>query len=59
VPVLLELIKEENSEVKLNVVDGLSNIASIVGLDSLGQLLKHMQDKMITEGPYRVRQAVF
>ena len=34
-PILINLIKDENSEVKLNVVEGLNKIADVVGFEAL------------------------
>jgi hypothetical protein len=31
IPILLELLKDDNSEVKLNVVGGLVKIANVIG----------------------------
>ena len=33
--ILLELLKDENSEVKMNTIGGLINIAQVVGQDML------------------------
>ena len=41
-PILLELIKEDNSEVKLCVVEGLHVIAEIVGLENISNILQQM-----------------
>ena len=32
----MELLKDDNSEVKLNVVRGLAKIAKVIGVDLLG-----------------------
>lgn len=34
-PILMDLLKDENSEVKLSVVGGLSKIANVIGADIL------------------------
>lgn len=34
-PILMELLKDDNSEVKLNVVRGLVKIAKVIGVDLL------------------------
>lgn len=34
-PILADLIKDENSEVKLNVVQGLYKISKVVGIDNM------------------------
>jgi len=40
-PMLQELLKEDNAEVKLNVVTGLVKIANVIGIDLItnGQIL--------------------
>jgi len=58
-PVLLELLKEDNSEVKLNVVEGLFTIARVIGHD----LLNHPSlfvtlSSMTKDGQWRVRVGV-
>jgi serine/threonine-protein phosphatase 2A regulatory subunit A len=35
VPILMELLKDDNSEVKLNVVKGLVKIAKVIGVELL------------------------
>lgn len=34
-PILLELIKDDNSEVKQNVVEGMIEVCTVVGIDNL------------------------
>ena len=34
-PILMELLKDDNSEVKLNVVKGLVKIAKVIGVELL------------------------
>lgn len=57
-PILLELLKEDNSEVKLCVVEGLMKVAKIVGLDNLQNIISILVN-MTKEGQWRVRMAVF
>ena len=43
-PILLDLIKDENSEVKLNVIQGIELIAKVIDLDGISGLLKIMAE---------------
>lgn len=59
VPILMELLKDDNSEVKLNVVTGLIKIANVVGNDLLSSGLLTILGNMTKDGQWRVRMAVF
>jgi serine/threonine-protein phosphatase 2A regulatory subunit A len=58
-PILMDLIKDENSEVKLNVCNGLIKVASVVGPDVLSPTFLSTLTSMSKEGQWRVRMAVF
>lgn len=58
-PILLELLKDENSDVKLNVVSGLVKIANVVNLDLLTSQLLNSLSNMTKDGQWRVRMSVF
>jgi len=59
-PILQELLKDDNSEVKLNVVNGLVQIAKVLGSDLInsGQILSTLTN-MTKDGQWRVRMGVF
>ena len=57
-PILLDLIKDDNSEVKLNVVQGLFQISKVVGIDNMASTLTIL-NSMTKDGQWRVRMAVF
>ena len=50
IPILLELLKDENSEVKLNVVQGLVKIAEVIGTDLLNSNLLTTLSNMTKDG---------
>ena len=58
-PILMDLLKDESAEVKLNVVSGLSKIASVVGQDMLDSTLLSTLSGMTKDGQWRVRMGVF
>lgn len=58
-PILMDLIKDENSEVKLNVCNGLIKVAQVIGPDVLTQPFLSTLTTMSKEGQWRVRMAVF
>ena len=58
-PILMELLKDDNSEVKLNVVSGLVKIANVVGADLLSAQLMTTLSNMTKDGQWRVRMGVF
>jgi len=55
----MELLKDDNSEVKNNVVNGLVKIAHVVREDLLNQQLLTTLDNMTKDGQWRVRMGVF
>ena len=59
-PILQELLKDDNSEVKLNVVYGLLKIAKVIGFEQLlsVQIMQTLAN-MTKDGQWRVRMAVF
>ena len=57
--ILLELLKDDNSEVKLNVVGGLVKIAKVVGQEMLTSGLLTTLSNMCKDGQWRVRMAVY
>ena len=56
-PILNELLKDDNSEVKLNVVDGLVKIANVIGHDLFGPILGTLSN-MTKDSQWRVREGV-
>lgn len=58
-PILLELLKDDNSEVKMNVCNGLIKVSSVVGPDVLSPTFIAQITPMTKEGQWRVRMAVF
>lgn len=55
----MELLKDDNSEVKLNVVGGLVKIANVVGADLLNPQLLTTLANMTKDGQWRVRMGIF
>ena len=55
----MNLLKDENSEVKLCVVSGLVKIANVIGQDLLTQNLLTALTNMTKDGQWRVRMSVF
>ena len=55
---MLELIKDDNFEVKLNVVKGLVKIARVAGVEVLSSALLKTLAEMAKDGQWRVRMAV-
>lgn len=58
-PILLELIKDENADVRLNVSSGLFKVAQIVGPDILSPQFLTTLTNMTKDAQWRVRMAVF
>lgn len=58
-PILNELLKDENSEVKLNVVSGLVKIANVVGNELLTTSLLTNLANMTKDPQWRVRMGIF
>ena len=59
VPILMELLKDDNSEVKNNVVRGLKKIANVVREDLLNTQLLTTLGNMTKDGQWRTRMLVF
>ena len=57
-PILLELLKDESSEVKLNVVKGMVKIAKVCSVEMLTPSLLKTLTEMSKDGQWRVRMAV-
>ena len=57
-PILSELIKDESSEVKLKVVQGIYMCSKVVGIDALQGLIQQLET-MTKDGQWRVRMTVF
>ena len=56
----MELLKDDNSEVKLNVVTGLKKIAHVVGDELFSSpMLLTVLGNMTKDGQWRVRMSVF
>lgn len=58
-PILIELLKDENSEVRLNVVQNLIKLADVVGLDLLSPSFLSIMSNMTKDAQWRVRMGVF
>jgi serine/threonine-protein phosphatase 2A regulatory subunit A len=59
VPILMDLLRDDNSEVKNNVVSGLVKIAHVVREDLLEANLLTQLANMTKDGQWRVRMGVF
>jgi len=59
IPILMELLKDTNSQVKNNVVNGLVKIAQVVREDLLNPQLLSTLGEMTKDGQWRVRMGVF
>ena len=59
ISILMDLIKEENSEVKLNVCNGLIKVAQVMGPEILTPTFLTTITNMTKEAQWRVRMAVF
>lgn len=58
-PILMELIKDENADVRLNVSSGLLKVAQVVGPDILNPQFLTTLTNMTKDAQWRVRMAVF
>ena len=58
-PILMELLKDDNSEVKLNVVENLNKIAKVLGPDLLTAQFITSLSNMTKDAQWRVRYSVF
>jgi len=59
VPILQELLKDESSEVRLNVASNMSRLATVVGGDLLSPALLTILTNLTKDPQWRVRMAVF
>jgi serine/threonine-protein phosphatase 2A regulatory subunit A len=59
IPILMDLLKDENSEVKMNVCNGLQKVAQVVGPEILSANFLTTITTMTKETQWRVRQSVF
>ncbi len=58
-PILMELVKDENADVRLNVIQGLSKVADTVKADILSPQFLTTLTNMTKDAQWRVREAVF
>jgi len=58
-PILMDLLKDENSEVRLNVCNGMIKVSQVVGPDVLSAAFITTITNMTKEAQWRVRMAVF
>lgn len=58
-PILLDLIKDEDCEVRLNVTKGLIKLSEIIGHDLLSDSILTSLSQLTKDTQWRVRQAVF
>ncbi len=58
-PILMDLIKDENSDVRLNVCQGMIKLAPVVGSDLLNSTFLTTLSNMTKDAQWRVRMAVF
>ena len=58
-PILLELLKDDNSEVRHNVASNMVKLASIVGAELLSPNLLTALTTLTKDAQWRVRMAVF
>jgi len=58
-PILTELLKDENSEVRLNVVQNLVKLADVIGQDLLSPSFCQILSGMTKDAQWRVRMGVF
>lgn len=59
IPILLELLLEDNSEVKNNVIAGIVKVANVMGAEILNQQLLTTLTKMSMDSNWRVKMGVF
>jgi len=58
-PILMDLLKDDNSEVKMNVCNGLQKVAHIIGPDVLSANFITTLTTLTKEAQWRVRMSVF
>lgn len=54
-----ELLKDDNSEVKLNVIDGVIKVSKVIGADFLSQPIMQTLKDVTKDNNWRVRMSVF
>lgn len=55
----MDLIKDENAEVRLHVAQGLLKVANIIGADLLTPTFLTTMNNMTRDAQWRVRMAIF
>jgi serine/threonine-protein phosphatase 2A regulatory subunit A len=55
---LLQLLRDTNSEVRLNIVAHLGEVNSVIGVELLAQSLLPTIFELARDGKWRVRQAI-
>lgn len=58
-PILQELLKDDNSEVRLNVASNMHKLSSVVGAELLTSTLLTILTTMTKDAQWRVRMAIF
>jgi len=58
-PILHDLLKEDNAEVKLNVVSNLHRVANVVGQDFFSKEMLTLLSALTKDSQWRVRMCVF
>lgn len=58
-PILMDLIKDENADVRMNVVSGLVKVASVIGAEVLNPQFLTTLSNMTKDAQWRVRMGVF
>ena len=58
-PILMDLLKDDNSEGKMNVCNGLQKVAHIIGPDVLSANFITTLTTLTKEAQWRVRMSVF
>ena len=59
IPILMELIKDENADVRLNVTTGLTKVAQVIGPEILNAQFLATLSNMTKDAQWRVRMSVF
>jgi serine/threonine-protein phosphatase 2A regulatory subunit A len=57
-PLFLTLLKDEFSEVRLNIISNLDEVAKVIGIDQLSAALKPAINELAQHEQWRVRQAI-
>lgn len=58
-PILTDLLKEENPEIKLNVVGNLKLVANVVGPEFFTKEILQIINNLTKDNQWRVRMAIF